>query len=46
MAHLKMWEIMERANDGPFCEDDDFLYKILVLLRLVGEESSVCHARP
>ena len=23
MPHLKMWEIMERAAEGPFCEDDD-----------------------
>ena len=28
MSHLKMWDIMDRATDGPFCEDDDFLYKI------------------
>ena len=28
MSHLKMWDIMARATDGPFCEDDDFLYKI------------------
>jgi hypothetical protein len=26
----KMWEIMERANTGPFCEDDDFVYKIFM----------------
>jgi len=25
-----MWEIMERANTGPFCEDEDFLYKIFM----------------
>jgi hypothetical protein len=25
-----MWEIMERAGTGPFCEDDDFTYKIFM----------------
>ena len=30
MPPYKMWEIMERANSGPFCEDDDFLYKIFM----------------
>jgi hypothetical protein len=30
MAAFKLWEIMERANTGPFCEDDDFLYKIFI----------------
>ena len=30
MPHLKMWEIMDRATDGPFVEDDDFLYKIFL----------------
>ena len=25
-----MWEIMERANTGPFCEDDDFVFKIFM----------------
>jgi len=25
-----MWEIMERANSGPFCEDDDFTYKLFL----------------
>ncbi|RLC80909.1 MAG: hypothetical protein DRJ03_09140 [Chloroflexi bacterium] len=26
----KMWEIMERANTGPFCEADDFNYKVFM----------------
>lgn len=30
MPHLKMWEIMERASEGPFCEDEDFLYKLFL----------------
>jgi hypothetical protein len=30
MPPYKMWEIMERANTGPFCEDDDFVYKIFM----------------
>lgn len=30
MPQYKMWEILERAGDGPFCEDDDFLYKIFL----------------
>ncbi len=39
MPHLKMWEIMDRANDGPFVEDDDFLYKIfLPKMKQVGAQ--------
>jgi hypothetical protein len=30
MPHLKMWELMERASEGPFMEDEDFLYKIFL----------------
>ncbi len=30
MPHLKMWEIMERAAEGPYCEDDEFLYGLLL----------------
>jgi methylamine--corrinoid protein Co-methyltransferase len=30
MPPFKMWEIMERANTGPFCEDDDFVFKIFM----------------
>ncbi len=30
MPHLKMWEIMERAAEGPFCEDETFLYEIFL----------------
>ena len=26
----KMWEILERAHTGPFCENDDFTYKIFM----------------
>ncbi len=30
MPPYKMWEIMERAQTGPFCEDDDFVYEIFM----------------
>jgi hypothetical protein len=30
MPPYKMWEILERAKTGPFCEDDDFLYEIFM----------------
>ncbi|HET6475599.1 MAG TPA: monomethylamine:corrinoid methyltransferase, partial [Thermoleophilia bacterium] len=30
MSHLKMWEIMERAAEGPYCEDDEFLYDLFL----------------
>lgn len=30
MAAYKLWEIMERATTGPFCEDDDYLYKLFM----------------
>lgn len=30
MPPFKLWEIMERANTGPFCEDDDFIYKLFL----------------
>ncbi len=30
MPHLKMWEIMQRAAEGPFCEDDTFLYEVFL----------------
>ncbi len=30
MPPYKMWEIIERAYTGPFCEDDDFLYKVFI----------------
>jgi methylamine--corrinoid protein Co-methyltransferase len=30
MPPYKMWELMERANTGPFCEDEDFLHKIFM----------------
>jgi hypothetical protein len=25
-----MWDIVERANTGPFCEDDEFVYRIFM----------------
>ncbi len=30
MPPYKMWEIMERSNTGPFCEDEDFLQKLFM----------------
>lgn len=30
MPHLKMWEIMQRAAEGPYCEDDEFLYDLFL----------------
>jgi len=30
MPPYKMWELMERANTGPFCENEDFLYKVFM----------------
>ncbi|MFQ6016154.1 MAG: monomethylamine:corrinoid methyltransferase [Anaerolineae bacterium] len=30
MPPYKMWEIMERANTGPFCEDEDFTIKVFM----------------
>jgi methylamine--corrinoid protein Co-methyltransferase len=30
MPQFKMWDLMARANEGPFCEDEDFLYKIFL----------------
>lgn len=30
MSHLKMWEIMERAAEGPYCEDEEFLYDVFL----------------
>jgi methylamine---corrinoid protein Co-methyltransferase len=27
---FNMWEILERAHTGPFCENDDFTYKIFM----------------
>ncbi|MGD2145790.1 MAG: monomethylamine:corrinoid methyltransferase [Anaerolineae bacterium] len=30
MPPYKMWQIMERSQTGPFCEDDDFVYEIFM----------------
>lgn len=30
MAPYKMWEIMERASTGPFCENDDFFFEVFM----------------
>jgi methylamine--corrinoid protein Co-methyltransferase len=30
MTAYKLWEILERANTGPFCEDDEFIFKIFM----------------
>lgn len=30
MPHLKMWEIMQQAAEGPYCEDDEFLYDLFL----------------
>ena len=46
----KMWEILERANTGPFCEEEEFLYKIFMpkmkeVIKKYGIHSSA-HADP
>lgn len=30
MPPFKMWEIMEQANTGPFCEDEEFVYRLFM----------------
>ncbi len=42
MPPYKMWEIMERANTGPFCEDEDFLHEFFMpKLRQVIEKYEI-----
>jgi len=42
MPPYKMWEIMERANTGPFCEDEDFLHELFMpKLRQVIEKYEI-----
>ena len=30
MPQFKMWDLMARSTEGPFCEDEDFIYKIFL----------------
>ena len=44
MLPYKMWEIMDRANTGPFCEDDEFIYELFMPeLQAVIEEYDIVY---